>query len=367
MKTSKNKDLRSLNTFGLKASAALYVGYDSPADLISLDWDSLPQPVLPVGQGANLLFTGDFPGTVLHSRIKGIDVDEDRSMDDDVFVHVGAGVVLDDFCEWAARKELWGPENLSAIPGTVGAAPVQNVGAYGVEAGEIIDSVECFEIATRSFVTLTPTQCEFAYRDSFFKHNRGRYIVVGVVFHLHRDLRPQLDYGNLRSEVERNIENFRPLNDPYQPILQSAFNLTPTMPLSPMLVRNTVIVIREGKLPNPRKVGSAGSFFKNPVVSEADFDRVQAVVRSQRGEDAMVPHYELEGGMVKIPAAYLIEYCGFKGVRHGGAGTWPVQPLVIVNASGKATSSEILELEKMIIDKVQQTFGIELSAEVDHI
>lgn len=365
IRTISDKSLRKYNTFGLDVKAARFVEYGAADDLCSIQWYRLPQPVISLGEGSNLLFTGNFPGTVLHSTIKGIEVDEQRSKGDDVYVCVGSGVKWDDFCDWAARKELWGPENLSAIPGTVGAAPVQNIGAYGVEAADIIDSVHCYDIEDGRFVSFSTAECQFGYRDSFFKHHRGRYIVVSVVFHLYYDFRPRLEYAHLREEVEHNAEIIDTGTDPYRIVYQT--RLTPAMPISPMLVRNTVKIIRENKLPDPSKVGSAGSFFKNPVVTAGSFARVEAIARETRDPETTVPHYDLDGGMVKIPAAWLIEFCGFKGMEHKGAAVWNNQPLVLVNRAGKASPQDILELEKMITDKVKATFDIELSPEVDHI
>lgn len=365
LKISENRNLKGFNTFALKASAAKFIRFDAPEDLFALDWDSLPGPILPLGQGSNLLFTADFPGTVLSCGIKGIDTLVERSVGDDVFVHAGSGVVWDELCDWAARKEFWGPENLSGIPGTVGAAPVQNIGAYSVEAAELIDSVECFDIQSRKYVRFTPEECAWDYRDSFFKHNRGRYVVTGVVFHFHTDFRPRLEYERLREEVERNAELCGISMDPYRPVIQTRFSTE--LPVTPRLVRDTVRIIREQKLPDPAKVGSAGSFFKNPVVSEAVFSEVVRTVEAFRGKGAKVPHYPLDSGDVKIPAAFLIEFCGLKGAECGGASVWPAQPLVLVNTCGKATAADILALEKRIIDKVAAVFGITLAPEVDHI
>lgn len=356
-----NKDLGSLNTFGMKVKAACYVVYSEAGDLPQMDWDKLPQPILPLGSGSNILFTKDFPGTILHSDIKDIDIIEQRSRGDEVYVRAGSGVVFDDLCAWAASKQLWGIENLSAIPGTVGASAVQNVGAYGVEAGDVIDSVICYERSSGQFVTLNAEECAFAYRDSIFKHQRGRYIVVSVVFRLTALLSPQLEYGHLREAVERNIELMAPSTDPY-PVLEPH---AVAMPLSVKLVRDTVRIIREEKLPDPAKIGSAGSFFKNPVLKRESFVELCRIA-AEAGRDK-VPHFELEDGNVKLPAAFLIEMCGFKGKKHGGAGVWEKQPLVIVNASGDASPDDILQLENEIITAVNNKFGILLNPEVDHI
>lgn len=366
IKTSSNKDITRLNTFGMKVKAAMYVEYSEAEDLARIEWDSLPQPVLPVGSGSNLLFTGDFCGTILHSTCDSIRILEDRSTGDDVYVEAGAGVVFDDFCHWAALKGYWGIENLSGIPGTVGASAVQNVGAYGVEAGDVIEEVICFEPATGQFTVIPAGACAFAYRDSYFKHNRGRYIVSSVVFRLTTLLAPQLDYGHLRDAVERNMEFVQPSTVPYISVLEPTFGLV-NSPLTPMLVRNTVRIIRDEKLPNPDKVGSAGSFFKNPVVSADVYEKVVEIACARNGAGTKVPHYDLEDGSVKIPAAWMIEFCGFKGKAIGGASVWEKQPLVIVNTKGKAVPQDVLALENEIISTVESTFGIKLHPEVDHI
>lgn len=361
-----NKDISRLNTFGMKVKAACYIEYSKPLDLQKISWDELPQPVLPVGSGSNLLFTSDFKGTVLHSEYKDIEILEERSTRDEVYVRAGSGVVFDRLCHWAAGKGLWGIENLSGIPGTVGASAVQNVGAYGVEAGDVIDTVYCYDIQSGEFVSFSAEQCQFAYRDSFFKHNRGRYIVAEVVFRLSAVFSPQLEYGHLREAVERNIEFVSTVSMPY-PQLESLTPATNPGVMTPMLVRDTVRIIREEKLPDPAKVGSAGSFFKNPVVSADKFSEICATACEKQGPGTKVPHYDLADGTVKVPAAWMIEFCGFKGRSKGGAAVWEKQPLVIVNASGKALPQDILELEREIIEKIRLTFGVELHPEVDHI
>ena len=403
IKKKNNKDLSKLNTFGMKVRAACYLEYDNPSDLASMPWDELAKPLLQIGSGSNLLFCSDFPGTVMRSRIDLFELLQDRSVGDDVYIRAGAGMEMDELCRICAGKGWWGLENLSGIPGTVGASAVQNVGAYGVEAGELIESVDCYDIVGRRFVTFSAADCAFAYRDSFFKHNKGRYIVVSVVFHLYRDFRPRLDYAHLQEEVERNAELIMADTDPYSPLLTGQ---GVRQPITPMLVRQTVMIIREKKLPAVGKVGSAGSFFKNPVVSAEQFAAICAVAAGkgapcnrtdgkqnavasdstdggqategkgapcnradgkQTPEAAKVPHYTLDNGEIKIPAAWLIDSCGLKGARFGGASLWHSQPLVIVNSSGNALPSDIIALENHIIDTVQATYGITLSPEVEHI
>ena len=298
-----------------------------------------------IGGGSNLLFTGDFPGTVLHSAIRHIDVISDS--DDEVLVRVGAGVEFDKLCEWAAGRSLWGPENLSHIPGEAGAAAVQNIGAYGVEAKDIIREVRAFDLVSRKFLTFSVEECNYGYRDSFFKSPEGkdRYIITGIVFAFRRNGSPILEYGNLRETLLSRCP-------------------CPT----PSDVRETIISIRRTKLPEVSEVGSAGSFFKNPVVSREVFGNV---VRISGRDEASVPHYPVPGPggepFVKIPAAWLIDQCGWKGAVRGGAGVWPSQPLVIINASGDASPEEILALEECIRMSVSDRFGIVLSPEVEHI
>ena len=302
-------------------------------------------PLKHIGGGSNLLFTGDFPGTVLHSAIRHIEVISDS--DDEVLVRVGAGVEFDKLCEWAAERSLWGPENLSHIPGEAGAAAVQNIGAYGVEAKDIIREVRAFDLVSRRFLTFSVEECNYGYRDSFFKSPEGkdRYIITGIVFAFRRNGSPILEYGNLRETLLSRCP-------------------CPT----PSDVREAIISIRRTKLPEVGEIGSAGSFFKNPVVSQEVFGNV---VRVSGRDEASVPHYPVPGPggepWVKIPAAWLIDQCGWKGAVRGGAGVWPSQPLVIINASGEASPEEILALEECIRMSVSDRFGIVLSPEVEHI
>ena len=399
IRTFQHYDLRDRNTFRMKVYCRTFIEYDSEDDLQELVPALLPSPdehigggsnsigqrgdyrglspendigggsdsignmaplkhigggsnpirntarLKHIGGGSNLLFTGDFPGTVLHSAIRHIEVISDS--DDEVLVRVGAGVEFDKLCEWAAGRSLWGPENLSHIPGEAGAAAVQNIGAYGVEAKDIIREVRAFDLVSRKFLTFSVEECNYGYRDSFFKSPEGkdRYIITGIVFAFRRNGSPILEYGNLRETLLSRCP-------------------CPT----PSDVRETIISIRRTKLPEVGEVGSAGSFFKNPVVSREVFGNV---VRVSGRDEASVPHYPVPGPggepWVKIPAAWLIDQCGWKGAVRGGAGVWPSQPLVIINASGEASPEEILALEDSIRMSVSDRFGIVLSPEVEHI
>ena len=381
IKTEYYKDLTKMNTFGMKVKARCFIEYDSVADLVDIEFEELARPVLHIGGGSNLLFTDDFKGTVLHSKIDFIEIldkchsipeapafagsgtpypgvgkcllhtngtlSADFKPSNEVLVSVGAGVVFDDFCAWAAKEGLGGVENLSYIPGEVGASAVQNIGAYGVEVKDVIRRVYCYDTVEEEFVNFSVEECGYGYRDSIFKDPevKGRYIVTHVVFALSRVPQPKLEYGHLKD----------------------AFAEVASSSLTPDLIRKTIIKIRKEKLPEPSVKGSAGRFFKNPVISMADFQRIEASAKAELGADYMVPHYDLPDGTVKVPAAWMIEQCGWKGKRSGGAAVWDKQPLVIVNHTGEAYPEEIVGLEKRIIASVRTKFGVELSPEVEHV
>ena len=342
-----------MNTFGMKVKARCFIEYDSIADLVDIEFEELARPVLHIGGGSNLLFTDDFKGTVLHSKIDFIEILDDPSPRhceeqsdvaiSNVLVSVGAGVIFDDFCDWAAKEGLWGVENLSYIPGEVGASAVQNIGAYGVEVKDVIHKVYCYDTVEEEFVSFDVDECEYGYRDSAFKDPelKGRYIVTHVVFALSREPKPQLDYAHLKEAVGENVT-----------VAQ---------------IRKTIIKIRKEKLPEPSVMGSAGSFFKNPVISAEHFKQIETAAKAELGADYKVPHYDLPDGTVKVPAAWMIEQCGWKGKRSGGAAVYDKQPLVIVNYTGEAFPEEIIGLERRIIDSVKRKFNIDLHPEVEHI
>ena len=351
IRRTENMDLGSRNTFGMKVHCRLFVEITEEADLPELDFGSLPQPVFVMGGGSNLLFTGDFPGTVLHVAIgsghAGVEglVHPSIAADSDVQVRIGAGVVFDEFCEWAAKERLWGPENLSLIPGEVGASAVQNIGAYGVEAKDIIETVHAWDRAEGRFVDIPAADCGYGYRASKFKTEwKGRFVITAVTFRLSSEPQPKLDYGGVRKALEAR----GPAS------------------LSPMDIRETIIDIRRQKLPDPEEIGSAGSFFKNPVISKEHFDKIVATAREDNGPGYEVPHYEV-GDEIKVPAAWMIEQCGFKGERLGGAQVYPKQPLVLVNATGEATPAEVMALRDRIIARIEEKYGISLSCEVETV
>ena len=393
IRTTYYQDLTKMNTFGMKVKARCFMEYDSVADLVDIEFEELARPVLHIGGGSNLLFTDDFKGTVLHSKINFIEILEDGNCDSPerhydsperhcdsperhcersvaistpVLVSVGSGVIFDDFCEWAAKEGLWGVENLSYIPGEVGAAAVQNIGAYGVEVKDVIHTVYCYDTVEEEFVSIPVEDCEYGYRDSVFKDPeiKGRYIVTHVVFALSRESKPMLDYGHLRDAVMAEVTRHCEEGSSERHCEEGQ---SPDVAISPALIRKVIIGIRKEKLPEPSVMGSAGSFFKNPVITMEHYQRIEAAAKAEHGPDYKVPHYDLPDGTVKVPAAWLIEQCGWKGRRSGGAAVYDKQPLVIVNYTGEAYPDEIISLERRIIESVKKKFDIELRPEVEHI
>ncbi len=348
IKSEYYKDLTKLNTFGMKVKARCFVEYDSVADLVEIEFEELARPVLHIGGGSNLLFTDDFKGTIIHSKVDFIEI-IDESDPAAVLVSAGSGVVFDDLCAWAAKEGLWGLENLSYIPGEVGASAVQNIGAYGVEVKDVIRTVYCYDTVEEEFTRFDVADCEYGYRDSWFKRPevKGRYVVTHVVFALSKEPRPVLEYGHIREAV--------------------LVNGVSEADLTPMMIRKAIIKTRKEKLPEPSVMGSAGSFFKNPVVSKAHFQQIEAAAKAELGEEYKVPHYVISDDEIKVPAAWMIERCGWKGRRSGGAAVYEKQPLVIVNYTGEAYPEEIIGLERRIIASVKEKFGVDLHPEVEHI
>lgn len=327
-----NCSLADRNTFGMDVRADRLIDWATTDELKNVLPD-IEKPVLMIGGGSNLLFMGDFKGTVLHSTITSIDIID--STDDLVYVKVGAGVVWDDFVAWCTINGFWGVENLSAIPGEVGASAVQNIGAYGAEAKDVIDTVQTICLTDGTERDFSNAECRYGYRQSIFKNElKGQYAVAYVIYALSKAPQPKLGYGALEQEVER-------LGGP------TLAN-----------IRQAVISIRNSKLPDPKVLGNAGSFFMNPVVTEQEFN----IIRSNYPD---VPSYAAQGG-VKVPAGWLIEKTGWKGRSLGPAAVYDKQALVLVNKGG-ATGADVRHLADTIIADVKQKFGITLSTEVNYI
>lgn len=319
------------NTFGFNVKAATFVEYGSVEELRKLiDDGCIKFPFLHIGQGSNLLFVGDYKGTVLHSCIDGVEVMAED--EDSVSVRVGAGVVWDDFVACCVERGWYGAENLSLIPGEVGASAVQNIGAYGVEVKDLISSVETINIQGDERVYQSD-ECEYAYRKSLFKQPEMKSVFVTYVnFQLSKKEHYTLDYGTIRQELAKY----------------------PVVDLKTL--RKVIIDIRESKLPDPKVLGNAGSFFMNPIVSRARFEELL------RQYPAM-PHYDVDADRVKIPAGWMIDQCGWKGKALGLAAVHDKQALVLVNLGG-AEGKDVVALSDAVRASVKAKFGIEIYPEV---
>ena len=326
--------LLSNNTFGIDVSAARFLEYASVDELHRLiDSGQVTSPYLHIGGGSNLLFTKDYEGTVLHSRIEGVEVVDET--DDDIVVRVGAGVVWDDFVDYCVKHHWYGAENLSLIPGEVGASAVQNIGAYGVEVKDLIVRVETLNIEGKERV-YDISECGYSYRDSIFKRPANKSVFVTYVsFKLSKKEYYTLDYGTIRRELEKY----------------------PTVTLE--TVRRVIIAIREEKLPDPRVMGNAGSFFMNPIVSRIKFEALQE-------EYPHMPFYEIDADRIKIPAAWMIDQCGWKGKALGPAAVHDKQALVLVNRGG-ARGADVIALSDAVRASVREKFGIDIHPEVNFI
>ena len=293
-------------------------------------------PLLPLGGGSNILFTKDVPFWVLKNEIKGIKIIKEDAAH--IWVEVGAGEVWHDFVMHSVTQGWGGVENLALIPGTVGAAPIQNIGAYGAEVRQTIESVTCWHFDEEVFKTLTNAECAFGYRDSIFKHTlKGRVFVTHVVFKLSKQPVFNISYGNIKEQL----------------------SASGVQELSLAAISEAVIQIRRSKLPDPAVIGNAGSFFKNPEMPEAFFEQLRTAFPN-------VPSFPAPENKIKVPAAWLIENCGWKGFREGDYGVHEKQPLVLVNY-GDAAGKDIFELSEKIIRSVQQKFGLTLEREVQII
>lgn len=334
MKDIRNYSLLAHNTFGIEASCRRFLEYDTveEAQQIVKGLTAADSPLLILGGGSNLLLTGNYPGTVLHSAIKGIEVFDS----DFVYLRCGSGEVFDDVVAYAVAHGFHGAENLSIIPGEVGASAVQNIGAYGVEAKDLIYKVEAVEIATGKVVSFVNADCQYSYRQSKFKHEwKDKYLITHVVYRLSKKFVPDLDYGNIRASLaDRGIE---------QPTAQQ--------------LREVIIDIRNAKLPDPRIQGNAGSFFMNPIVSKGMYEELAAQYPG-------MPHYTVDAEHEKIPAGWMIDQCGWKGKSLGKAGVHDKQALVLVNRGG-AKGEDIVRLCDAIRKDVKEKFGIDIEPEVN--
>lgn len=331
MQIHENVSLKALNTFGLEAKARYLCRLRKLSGVRSIMQWGARHPDLPVmflGGGSNVLLVDDFPGLVVHVCLLQREV---LGQDQDyVYVRAAAGENWHDFVRWTIDQGFAGLENLSLIPGTVGAAPMQNIGAYGVEAKDCIHEVQALDWRTGEIRVFTQAECQFGYRDSYFKSvEPGRWLIVAVVFRLPRQPQWKMDYAGVREQLEGSVLNARVISD-------------------------AIINIRRSKLPDPAELGNAGSFFKNPLVSPLQWASLQA-------QYPTIPGW-MQGEGVKLSAGWLIDQCGWKGQRDGDAGTYDKHALVLVN-HGRATGRQIWAFAQKIMASVQEKFGVELEAE----
>lgn len=324
------------NTFGIDVQAEHFVEVHSLPEVRKALRAKI-RPVLVLGGGSNLLFAGHIKGLVLKNAIPGIQVV--RRFKNKVWVEAGGGVVWHEFVQWAVSQGFGGVENMSLIPGTVGAAPIQNIGAYGVEIKDVFVRLKALNLENGQLRTFNLRDCRFGYRDSVFKREeKGKYLITSVVFSLtSRAHKINVSYGDIQKTLEQNGVQ------------------TPDI----AAVSQAVIQIRTSKLPDPAKIGNCGSFFKNPETDRSVLERIQI-------DYPAVPHFDLPDGRVKIPAGWLIEQCGWKGKRVGNTGSYEKQALVLVNYGG-ATGAEVKALAYQIIDSVETKFGIRLEPEVNMV
>lgn len=322
------------NTFGLDVKAGRWLEYASVEELKALIAEGqISSPYLHVGSGSNLLFLGDFEGAVLHSAIKSIEmVNQDAEK---VWLRVGAGVIWDDFVAYCVERGYYGAENLSLIPGEVGASAVQNIGAYGVEVKDLISCVETLDVHGDRRV-FGVEECGYAYRNSVFKRpDMKSFFVTHVTFALNKAEQYTLNYGTIRQELEKY----------------------PKIDLA--TVRQVIVSIRESKLPDPKVLGNAGSFFMNPIVTRTKYETLLQ-------EYPSMPSYQVDATHVKIPAGWMIEQCGWKGKSLGNAAVHDKQALVLVNCGG-ATGADIVALSDAVRAAVREKFGVEIHPEVNMI
>lgn len=329
----KNYNLKTHNTFGIDAKCSRFLEYESVAEAQEvakiLRESSIPYII--IGGGSNLLLTKDYEGIVVHSACKGVERRGNSLI-------CGSGEVWDDIVAKSIAMQLYGAENLSLIPGDVGASAVQNIGAYGSEVKDLIRKIKAVEISTGAVREFNHTECEYGYRQSRFKHEwKNRFLIISVEYELSEAFQPRLDYGNIRAELER-----RNITEP-----------------TAQQLRDTIIDIRNAKLPDPKVMGNAGSFFMNPIVSREKYEQLAE-------QYVGMPHYEIDADNVKIPAGWMIDQCGWKGKSLGRAGVHDKQALVLVNRGG-ATGAEIVALCEAIQKDVKAKFDIDIHPEVNII
>jgi UDP-N-acetylmuramate dehydrogenase len=336
MRIEQNYSLLKHNTFNLDVKTRWFVEYVDETDLQNLLRDEyfLSEPSLHIGQGSNLLFLGDYDGIIVHSGIRGVEILKENS--NHVWLKAGAAENWDNLVAYCVEKGWGGVENLSLIPGEVGASAVQNIGAYGIEVSDCISEVHAYFLKTGEKKVFSNEDCNFSYRHSFFKEpeNRGLYYITHVVYRLDKKPQFKLDYGNIKNYLSGKAIDLKTISE-------------------------VIVAIRKSKLPDPQIMGNAGSFFTNPYICLAHYEGLKKHYPD-------MPHYQVNEAVVKIPAAWLIEQCGLKGRSIGGATVYEKQPLVIINKK-HATGDDIARLAEEVRQSVKVKFSIELKPEVNYI
>lgn len=339
MLLKENFSLLRHNTFGIDAYCRLFIEYSDNGELKDAlkKVKEMHAPMLHIGGGSNLLFTKDYEGVVLHAGSKNIKIIKET--EDNIYIEADAGVVWDEFVEWTIKHGSFGLENLSLIPGEVGASAVQNIGAYGIEVCQYIDRVKTLEVATEKYHEFKNEECNYGYRHSIFKGELyGKHIVTSVVYKLSKVFTPHLEYGALKTQLEKHNLNAKDI--------------------TAQQLRKLIIDIRNEKLPNPNDIGSAGSFFMNPIVSEEKFVALYQ-------QYPTIPHYPAKNG-IKLSAGWLIDQAGWKGKKFKNAGVYEKQALVLVN-NGGATGDDIVQLAQSIQKDILEKFGINIKPEAIYI
>ncbi len=337
MQVLRNFSLKNHNSFGIDVRAENFISVENPDELRTVLRKSYASEIFILGGGSNMLLTQDITKTVIHIAFKGKKIISETN--GDVIIEAQAGENWHEFVLWTLSHDFGGLENLSLIPGNVGTAPIQNIGAYGVELKDSFVSCKAMNIQTLEEKEFDLAACEFDYRNSIFKQGlKGQYIITSVKFRLTRkDHQLHTEYGAINAELEKQKITSPTIRD----------------------ISNAVISIRRSKLPDPKEIGNSGSFFKNPIVTNSQFEKLKQ-------EHPEIPSYHISETEIKVPAGWLIDKAGFKGYRNGDAGVHKNQALVLVNY-GAATGEEILQLSRNIQHAIHQKFGIELEAEVNII
>ncbi len=336
MLISRNVSLKPFNTFGIDVNAQIMVDIADPDNLdeVYTNTEFIPLPKMVLGGGSNVLFTGNQRKVILRMMISGIHVVSENQHE--VVVKIGAGENWHQFVLWCIENNLGGVENLSLIPGTVGAAPMQNIGAYGVELKDVFHSLEAYNVKSGEIRSFSSRECKFGYRYSIFKGDaKDKYVITSVTLKLSKKPKFNIEYGAIRTILEKNGVD----------------------QLSIKAVSDAVIEIRQSKLPDPAVIGNAGSFFKNPIIEMDHYEALQAAFPN-------IPSFPVSDHWIKVPAAWLIDQCGWKGKKRGDIGVHEDQALVLVNYGG-GKGSEILKLSSIIVDSVSRKFGVDLQREVN--